>query len=100
METEFYNYKSANWNKYRNILCEKLELVPNLKNIADIDKNVDRLTSVITGAADLAIPKSRTGKLHINIPRHIKLLKKNIGMHCAKSVKEPVVVISKKSITN
>ena len=38
MKTEFYNYKSANWNKYRNILCEKLELVPNLKNIADIDR--------------------------------------------------------------
>ena len=77
VETEFYNYKSANWNKYRNILFEKLEFVPNLKNMADIDKNVDRLTSVIKGAADLAIPKSRTGKLHINIPRHIKLLRKH-----------------------
>lgn len=68
-ETEFFDYMRADWNKFRNIISDKLVLNLAPKNTCDIDSSVEKLTSIILNAAQASIPKRKFEIFHKKIGR-------------------------------
>jgi len=70
-----YNYKKADWNIFKNIINNSIDLTtihPNdIINATQIDDMLHNLTSLITTAKQSAIPKAIPGKYNIIIPDYI-----------------------------
>ena len=57
VDKKFLNYKEANWNKFRQIIQNKLTVNSKLANKLEIDQTTEKLTRIINEAIRVSIPE-------------------------------------------
>ena len=69
------NYTKANWNKFRNIIADKLVLPkykPAEASVDDIDKMINDFEVVVNEAGDKSIPNSKINCKEFELPDNIR----------------------------
>lgn len=69
-----YNYKKADWPKFRKFLDQNITLdIPPFKSKSEIDSKVEFLSNTLAAARDYSIPVIKVDS-KIKLPRHIRKL--------------------------
>lgn len=55
--TRSFNYRTADWDKYRNLIEEHVDLSGHLNSRAEIDASIELFTEMILNARDSSVPK-------------------------------------------
>ena len=71
-----FNYRYADWPKFREIVNTKLDdiMTTAINSPADIDKAVERLNKIVQTAEEHSVPKCKSGSDNIFLDSHTKFL--------------------------
>ena len=72
-----YNYERANWDKFRNIITQKIDNNAQVQTPTQLENTASKLVKIIKEAADRSIPKSQHKKYSAKLPNWIGTLIRN-----------------------
>lgn len=100
--SQFFDYQSADWNKYRRFIDSNIGPVPNLASSEDIDIQIERFTDLLVQARGICIPeKSFKKKFEISAhARQLIQMKNRIRRQWQRAHTEPVKNLLKRELNS